>query len=140
MFGDNVKIKAILIGFVTYLVITNLAFALVVHYWVPSNITDVNDLRRIAEADPTLLTWQNRIGAPVAIVAGFIVTHLSGAKGLRNSFVMGLVLVLYGVLGIYLHPAHSLWMQLGKLVAPVPVCLLGGWMRIRVARPVPGDA
>jgi hypothetical protein len=140
MFSDNVRIKALLIGFVTYLVTTNFAFALVVHYWVPPNITDVNDLRRIAETDPTLLSWQNWLGTPVAILSAFIVTHFSGVKGLKNSLLMGLVLVLYGLLGIYLHPSHSLWMQLGKLFVPVPICLLGGWMRLRLARPMSDHA
>jgi len=85
MFSDNFSIKALLIGIVAYLLITNLALTLTVHYWIPSNITDVDELRRLAENDPTLLSWQIWLGGPVAILAGFIATHFSGARGLRNS-------------------------------------------------------
>jgi cyanate permease len=131
MFSDTFRSKALLIGIVAYLVITNFAFALFVHYWIPPNITDASELKRLAESDPTLLSWEVRLGAPVAILAGFVVTHFSGAKGLRNALAMGLVLVLYGVLGIYLHPSHAPWMQISKLLAPVPVCLFGGWLRLR---------
>jgi hypothetical protein len=140
MFGDNFRIKALLIGIFTYLLVTNVAFALIVHYWIPPNITDANELQRLAESDPTLLSWQVWLGAPVAILAGFAVTHFSGAKGLRNSFAMGLTLVLYGILGIFLHPSHALWIQLSNLLVPVPICLLGGWLRLRLARPVPDHA
>jgi len=49
-------------------------------------------------------------------------------------------LIFYGVLGIWFHPSHALWMQLSKLLVPVPLCLVGGWVRLRFARGVPDHA
>jgi hypothetical protein len=89
MFSDTFRSKALLIGIVAYLVITNFAFALFVHYWIPPNITDASELKRLAESDPTLLSWEVRLGAPVAILAGFVVTHFSGAKGQRTGHGLG---------------------------------------------------
>jgi hypothetical protein len=40
----------------------------------------------------------------------------------------------YGVLGIWLHPSHAVWMQINKLIGPIPITLLGGWIRLRFVK------
>jgi hypothetical protein len=88
---------------------------------------------QMAETDPTILFSQNVLGALLGILAGCVACRMSGAKGLRNSFVLGGLFVLYGVLGIYLHPEHSMAMQIAKLASPIPLTLLGGWICMRIA-------
>jgi hypothetical protein len=133
MHGD-LNIKAVIAGFFGYMLIFIVVMALVVHIRMPPNVTNQQALSRIAEADPQLLLWQNVLGTILGIFAGFVACHCSGAKGLKNSLVTGLLLILYGVVGIFMHPAHSMLMQVAKLVSPIPLVLLGGWLRLLMSR------
>ena len=53
------------------------------------------------------------LGAVLSVLAGFASCRISGAIGLKNPLFLGILLVLYGVLGIYLHPDHPMLMQVG---------------------------
>jgi hypothetical protein len=133
MFKDQISIKGLLVGFFGYLLISTVAMAIVVHHWMPSGITDPQELSRLAESDPTLLMWQNILGVVLSILAGFAACHFSGAKGLKTPLILGALFVLYGALGIYLHPNHPALMQAGKLLAPIPLVLFGAWIRLKLA-------
>ena len=133
MFSDALKFKAILLGVAGYLLLSTIIFAVVVQFWIPSGITDPNEMARLAEADPSLLRWQAVLGVLLGILAGFSACYFSGCKGLRNSLVVGALFLLYGIVAIYLHPSHPLMMQVGKVVSPIPLTLLGGWLCLWIA-------
>jgi len=132
IFSDRVSIKAILVGFFGYLILATVAMVIVIQCWMPPGITDKAELSHLAEVDPTLLLWQNMLGTILSVLAGFATCRISGAKGLKNPLFLGTLLVLYGALGIYLHPDHPLLMQVAKLVAPIPLVLIGGWLCLRL--------
>ncbi len=134
MFSDALKLNAFLVSTLGYLLASAIAMAIVVHFWIPNGILDRHELNRLAESDFSLLLWQVVLGNLLGIGAGYVACQLSGSMGLRNSLVAGMALVIIGLLGIELHPSHPLWMQLGKVIMPVPIFLLGGWIRLRIAR------
>ena len=128
MFDDPIKAKALFGGFGFYLVTTFLAMIVVVRLWIPQGV-DASQLKSMAEADPTLLAWQVALGNVLGIAAGAVACWLGGGRGLRNAAALGGLFVLYGVLGIYyLHPGQPAMMQVGKILSPVPLTMLGGWM------------
>jgi len=131
VFEDPIKVRAVLAGFAGYLLLSIIAMATVVHAWMPSGLAPP-ELARLAETDPSLLLWQNIIGTVLTVAAGALACRLGG--GLRNALALGGLLVLFGALGIYLHPGHPLWMQAVKIVAPIPLALLGGWIWMQVGR------
>ena len=135
MFEDKLSIKGLIIGIAAYLLVSVVAMGIIVQLWIPAGVTDPQELARLAENDPGLLMWQNILGALLGIFAGFFACHFGGAKGLRTPLVLGILLALYGALGIYLHPSHPSLMQAGKILAPVPLVLLGGWLRLLLVRP-----
>jgi len=134
MFSDALKLNAFLVSTLGYLLTSAIAIAIAVHFWMPTEITDPQELNRLAESDFSLLLWQVVLENLLGVVAGYVACQLSGSKGLRNSLLAGTALVILGVLGIELHPTHPLWMQLGKLIMPIPIFLLGGWIRLRTVR------
>ena len=131
-FSDRLRLKAILAAFIGYLVLSVALFAVIVQFWIPAGVP-ANRLQELAEADRTLLLWQQILGTFLGVLSGYLAGRMSGALGLRNSLVVGGLLTLYGILGIYLHPDHSLLMQLGKLISPIPITLLGGWIALKRA-------
>ncbi len=135
MFTDKTSVRSVLIAFFGYLVVAAVVMVIVVQRWMPTGVTDQQQLARMAEVDPSLLMWQNALGAILCVAAGFAACHFSGARGLKNPLLLGVLLALYGVLGIFLHPGHPPLMQAAKLVAPVPLALLGGWLRLRLSAP-----
>ncbi|MGO9327907.1 MAG: hypothetical protein ACLQJ0_07295 [Steroidobacteraceae bacterium] len=134
MFSDVLKLHAFLVSTLGYLLASAIAMAIVVHFWIPTGIVDPQKLNRLIESDFSLLLWQVVLGNLLGIGAGYVACQLSGSKGLRNSLLAGMALVILGGLGIELHPGHPPWMQLGKVIMPIPIFLLGGWIRLRIAR------
>ncbi|NGY06879.1 hypothetical protein [Solimonas terrae] len=126
--------KAILPALIGYLILSVIATGIIVQLWLPPGITDRQQLIRLADTDPGLLLWQNLLGAFLGILAGFAGCHFAKAGGLRNPLLIGVLLTIYGIVGIALHPAHPLPMQAAKIVAPVPLALLGGYLRLAIAR------
>jgi hypothetical protein len=134
MFADKLSIKGLIIGIATYLAASVVAMIVIVQLWIPAGVTDRQELARLAENDAGLLMWQNIMGSVLGVFAGSVACHFSGAKGLKTPLILGTLLALYGVLGIYLHSDHPLLMQVGKILAPVPLVLLGGWLRLLLTR------
>ena len=128
MFTDSFSFKALAITVISYLLATNIVFAVVFAFSMPAGVSDPEAIAQWAETDGGLLFWQNVIGLVAGIACGALATKLSGSAGLRNAATFGGLLVLYGVLGIYMHPDHPLWMQALKLLAPIPTVLAGGWL------------
>ena len=134
MFRDKISIKGLAIGLAFYLIVSTVAMAIVVHAWLPPGITDRNELLLLTESDYTLLMWQSILGATLSVFAGFVCCHFSNATGLKTPLMLGVLFILYGVLGIYLHPTHPMAMQVGKILGPIPLTLLGGWLRLKLGR------
>lgn len=132
MFRDKISAKAVLVAFAFYFLTANAAFAVVFHFWMPFGM-NAQELARLAETDPTLVLWQRILGISLAIVTGYLACRLSGRNGLRNSIVVGALLILYGVLSIFMHPSDAPSRQIAKLLTPIPVALLGGWMCLRTS-------
>ena len=135
IFADKLKAKAVIVAFGSYVVLATVAFAIVVQVWIPAGVPAAS-LAELAESDPTLRLWQQILGVTFALAAGYLASRLSGRAGLRNSLVVGGLLVLYGVLSVFLHPHDPISWQVGKLLTPIPVTLIGGWLCLRLAPPV----
>jgi hypothetical protein len=134
LFNDKLSIKAISLGLFGYLLASVIIFYFIFEWWAPPGITDKQQLRHLAETDPTLLILQSRLGLVLGVIAGFAACHFSGARGLKNSLVLGSLFALYGVLGISLHPLHPTAAQVGKIISPIPITLCGGWLRMLLSR------
>jgi hypothetical protein len=138
MFRDKISPKAFVTAFAFYLVAATVAFAIVVRLWMPAGVSPER-MAQLAETDPTLALWQRILGVSLATLAGYLACRLGGRTGLRNSLVVGCLLVLYGVVSIFLHPNDPMTLQVGKLLTPVPIVLLGGWLCLRFAPRKNGD-
>lgn len=132
-FSDTVSIKALLLTFVAYVITSVVAFAILVIAWLPSGIP-ADQAARMAETAPSVVTGELLIGAILGIAAGWLVCHLSGAIGLKNCLVLGFIFMAYAVLGVFLHPLAPLWKHGLHLIAPIPVSLAGGFLRLRFGR------
>jgi hypothetical protein len=130
VFADAIRFRAIAVTFVGYVLLSVVLFAIVFQVWIPRGVS-MERLEDLAETSRTLLLWQSVLGTVLGVAAGYVAGRLSGGKGLRNSMVVGAILALYGVVGIYLHPSHPLLMQIGKLAGPIPLALTGGWLALR---------
>jgi hypothetical protein len=131
---------AALIAFVVYVVVSTLLFGIVMAiWWAPPGNLSAQALRELAEQDISLLRWQNAIGTTLAIVVGYFASFLSRSTSFSPALVVGFLLVIYGGLSILLHPTHPTYMQLSKLLAPIPLTLLGGWLRLRFRLRIAAD-
>jgi hypothetical protein len=135
MFNGKVSVKGLVIGLLFYLLTSIVVMGIVIHFWLPNGIADREQLVRLADSDKSLLLWQSTLGAVLGVLAGFVATNYAGSNGLKTSMALGVVLMAYGVLGIYLHPGHPTAMQIGKLLSPIPLLTFGGWLRLRFVSP-----
>jgi hypothetical protein len=134
MFFDRFSFKAVGLSFAFYLVTSVALFAAIFLWWAPAGKSS-DELRALAEVDPFILLVQTVLGTVLGVIAGYLAARLSGAVGARNSLILGGLFVLYGVLGIYLHPEHPTAMQIGKLLSPIPLTLVGGFVAVALHRP-----
>jgi hypothetical protein len=134
-FSDNVSVKAVLISFIAYLVGSVVAVGVLVQVWMPSG-TSAEEMARLAESAPALVIGSLFIGTLFCLAAGFLACHISGAAGLKNSLGLGFVFVAWAVLSIVMHPSDPLWLHALHLVAPVPVSLAGGAIRLSLRKSV----
>lgn len=130
--GDAIRVRAIFFSAVFYLVLSNLIFAVILHLSIPADIAGTDNVYQWAKTDPSLIRWQEWLGTVLFVLAGYFCTLWSGSVGLRNCLILGVIFIGYGLLGIFLHPEHSTRMQVGKIVSPIPLGLIGGYLRIRI--------
>lgn len=132
MTHSSVDVRAVVISFISYLVASVAIFGVVMSLWIAeSGLTDPEALRLAAESDAGLLAWQNAIGSTGGVLAGALLAVLNRRQLWPTIWVLGAVLVVYGVIGIVLHPTHPESMQLGKLIAPLPLVCLGAYLARR---------
>lgn len=128
-FGDRLRIGVVFLTFIGYLVVAVATYAIFFVLWMPSGYS-AQLLSVMAETAPPVLTGELLSGAIWGIAAGWLVCHLSGAKGLRNCLALGLLLLVYAIVGVFLHPAAPLWKHAVHLISPIPVTFAGGLLRL----------
>lgn len=129
-FGDQIRVKAVVVSFIAYVVVSVVASIVLVQAWLPAGIS-AEEAARLAESAPLLVNGQLVIGTVLGLAAGFLACHLGGAGGLRNSLAVGVVLIGYAALATVLHPTAPLWQHIVHFIAPVPLTLLGGLLRLK---------
>lgn len=130
-FAEPLHLKSILIGVFSYLLATVFLSAVLVGVWQPAGETDFVALAEAAETAPMLIWGGAAIGAMVAFLVGALTVRLSYYEGLKNTAVVGLILVIYGAISVVMHPNDPLIFQIGKIILPIPIVLLGGLLFLR---------
>jgi len=138
-FDDPLRLKAVIVPFIAYVLLSVIAVAIAVQLLLPRNLTP-EQMRALADTLASIRIAEIAIGIVLTLFAGALAAKLGGNRGYRNSTAVGVVLVFWGLLGIYLHPLDPLWLQAAKIVAPVPLALLGAalWLHFRRAPAEPG--
>ncbi|TRY33371.1 hypothetical protein [Aliiglaciecola sp. M165] len=126
--------KWVTIGWLGYLLLTIIGGAFITSYWMSGQ--DLNGLSQgqiaqLMEQDPQVALTTSFLAAIVAIALAFWITLKTQGSGFRTAMVFALGLIIYGAMGIVMHPDHAFIHQLGKLVAPLITCGLGAWLAIR---------
>ncbi|MBR9790917.1 MAG: hypothetical protein GYB58_04110 [Gammaproteobacteria bacterium] len=127
------SVKSLVITFLMYVVATViLAVALSVFWQSGIDKSDYSQQQLIdMAAQSNLLTVGSMIiGSSIAVLCAYFITRRTGTDGYKHAMYFAGVLILYGILGIFLHPEHHIIQQTAKLLAPVPLCLLGAWFAL----------
>jgi len=131
MYLKNISIKWVVIGFITYMLLTVIAAGVLTSVWMAGQ--DLADLSQqqvslMAETAPFITMWSVVIGVLVTLFVSMLVTKKSNKKDFANAIGLSVCLTLYGVLSVYLHPEHAFLQQVGKLLCPLVICLLGAYL------------
>jgi peptidoglycan/LPS O-acetylase OafA/YrhL len=129
-FSDTLKIKAVTVSIATYIISTMIAAGVLVQIWMPKDIP-MERIAELAETDPFILFWSNIIGGLACMFCSILATKLSTQAGLKNALLFGALIVVYGILSILMHPQHSLEHQIVKVLSPIPLALIGGWIYMK---------
>lgn len=123
-----IDVRAVCISFFAYLAGSILSFAIVIQFWIADfSGADSQSIQAAAESDAGLLLWQSVIGSVLGVLAGVLLVRLNRRQLLPTAVALAGVFSAYGVLGILLHPSHPIGMQLGKLLSPFILVLLGAY-------------
>ena len=135
MFNDKVQAKALILSFIAYIVVSVVASIVLVQVWLPAGAS-AEESAKLAQTDHAVLMGELIIGTVLGIAAGWLACHLSGAIGLKNSLVLGGLFIIYAGVGIALNSEAPLWKHALHLLAPIPISLAGGYLKLRSARGV----
>ncbi len=130
-FSDKISFKAPVISFVTYLLATMIATAVLIQIWMPAGMP-IEQVAQLAETDPFVTFWGGVIGLVTCTLCAMLTTKLSKQTGLKNAVAFGGLLILYGIASIVLHPEHSLLHQVSKVLSPIPVAIFGGYIYLKL--------
>lgn len=134
MFKKHLSIKWLLIGIVSYLLMTTLLTGVLMALWVnhqPDTGVPLDMLVEAAESDPTVILVTSLIGAFSAVIASMLVTRPNGSPTYVPAVVLSGLLIVLGIVSIALHPQDALVLQVLKVVLPLPLCLTGARIRMR---------
>lgn len=131
----NSSIKWVAIGFITYVLLTFIAAGVLTSFWMAAQ--DLAGLSQqqvslMAETDPFITMWSAVISLLAMLLVSMLVTKKSANRDFSTAIGLAMCLTLYGVLSIYLHPEHGFIQQVGKMVSPILVCLLGALLAKRL--------
>lgn len=135
MNNENFSIKPVAIAFVFYIVATVTMTVILTAVWqttlseVPTDYAALNELAINSEF---LSTGTAILSVIAGILCAFVLTLKTKTQGYKYAISLGICFVIYGVLSIFLHPEHELARQLSKLVSPIPLCMLGAWLALKL--------
>ena len=142
---SHISLKWQFFGVITYLLLTVTGSIVMMGVWTTNYAApgmDIEQLTLMAETHPFVVFWSAVIGIGSALITGAMLTAKATSKSYAPALMFAVLLMMYGALSNYLHPEHSLFQQVGKIIVPVPVCLFAAWIvhRIRGARRVTAAA
>ncbi len=129
------------IGFALYVVCTIVASALVMSFWVANQAaTNISQeaLATLAANDDFIQLSSQLIGIGFTLLLAMLVTKLDIKHRYTSAKGLALLLTIYGVVGIVLHPVHELYRQALKLTMPILLSLLGAWIILKTS-PIKAD-
>ncbi len=135
MNNENFSIKPVAITFVLYIVATVTMTIVLTAVWqttLPEVPTDYAALNELAINSEFLSTGTAILGVIAGIACAFFLTLKTKTQDYKYAIGLGICFVAYGALSIFLHPEHELARQVGKLVSPIPLCMLGAWLAIKL--------
>lgn len=134
MNNQRLQIKPIAIAFGLYLVMTVLLSIVLTTIWqsnLPQTPVDQQQLMQMAATSEFLNVGSALVGCFAGIICAFFITRKTIENGYKYAFYLGGCFILYGLLSIYLHPEHTASQQLGKVLSPIPLCLVGAWFALK---------
>ncbi|MFY8273295.1 hypothetical protein AAEU32_04130 [Pseudoalteromonas sp. SSDWG2] len=123
MLNNKLNIKIIIKTITAFLLYVTVAGLVLVQMWLPEGVSHQQAMA-MAEVDIGLQTQSMFAGLIGCLLVGAMSSGWGTASGYKNTLVCGMLLTLYGVLGVYLHPQHALWAQYIKVLMPLPIVLL----------------
>ncbi|MDY6928003.1 MAG: hypothetical protein SWN10_13025 [Pseudomonadota bacterium] len=122
------SVKSLVIAFLIYVVTTVILAVVLSVFWQSGIDTTAYSQQQLIDmaAQSNLLTIGSMIiGSLMAVICAYFITRRTGSDGYKHAMYFAGLLILYGILGVFLHPEHHVIQQAAKLLAPAPLCLLG---------------
>lgn len=127
------SVKSLVIAFLMYIVTTVILAVVMSLFWqsgIDTSAYSQQQLIDMASQSKLLTVGSMIIGSTMAVICAYFITRHTDSDGYKHAQYFAGVLILYGILGIFLHPEHDVIQQVAKLLAPLPLCLLGAWFAI----------
>ena len=127
------SVKSLVIAFLMYVVTTVILAVVLSVFWQSGIDTSAYSQQQLIDmaAQSKLLTVGSMvIGSTMAVICAYFITRRTGSDSYKHAKYFAGILTRYGILGIFLHPEHHVIQQAAKLLAPLPLCLLGAWFAI----------
>lgn len=127
-------VKWAFLGWLGYGLLTIVASVFITSNWMAGqDLTGLtqNQIATLMDKDGQVSFITSLTGASVAILLAFLITRKTATAGYRTSIVFAIGLFIFGIVGIFAHPDHTLIHQMGKLVAPFVTCGFGAWLALR---------
>ncbi|GGW95744.1 hypothetical protein GCM10007391_32380 [Alteromonas halophila] len=128
---QTATLKTLGLTFLLYIALTVTGSIILTGVWQSgidaSSMTHQELTHYAAQAD-MIRVGSALIGAFSAVICAAFATSRSAQASFRPAMYFAVMLIIYGVVSVVLHPEHSLLQQLSKLIAPIPLCLVGAWL------------
>ena len=127
------SVKSLVIAFLMYVVTTVILAVMLSVFWqsgIDTSAYSQQQLINMAAQSKLLTVGSMVIGSTMAVICAYFTTRRTGRNSYKHAVYFAGILTLYGILGIFLHPEHHVIQQAAKLLAPLPLCLLGAWFAI----------
>lgn len=128
---QHINVKSLFLTFLLYIVSTVVMAVLLSLYWqsgIDTALYTQQQLVEMASTSPLINIGSTLIGSGMAVICAYLITSRTGSNSYKHAVYFAGSLILYGIISIVLHPEHEVMQQVAKIVAPVPLCLLGAWL------------
>ena len=138
----RISIKAVIIGSITDIVVTNLfTFPLIIYVSVTHNLHSMpkdqisKALTQILHHDPVIYSIQVLLGAIASVLGGYVAGRIAKHDEILNGTLAAFLCVGSGLYALFfsstsMHPLHYIF---GFISSPV-FCAFGGYLRHRIVR------